>query len=132
MRSPRRTEEALVRTALPAMSRVPGVVVLRNEANALTSFLVGVRRVLHGYPDLLRAVEVEYRKIPDSIRYGLGVGSADVVVCSRSRFVAVEFKAPDGRLSEDQERWGACIERAGGRYRVVRSVEQAVAAVSEP
>ena len=124
-----RDEEHLVRLALPAMSRVPGVLVLRNEANALTSFLVGIRRVLRAYPDLLRACEVEYRKIPGAIRYGLGIGSADVVACARGEFVGVEFKAPRGAVSEEQETWGEAVERAGGRYVPVRSVEEAVRAV---
>lgn len=64
------------------------------------------------------------------VRFGLP-GQADILglLVPSGRFLAVEVKTPTGRLSPDQRRWGAAIERAGGLYVVARSVEEAVAAV---
>ena len=43
------------------------------------------------------------------------------------RFHAFEVKTPVGRLSPAQEACGAAIEAAGGRWAVVRSVDEAEA-----
>ena len=62
------------------------------------------------------------------IAYGLGVGSADLVglvITNPAIFLAVEIKTPVGRLSKEQKAWGATIEKLGGIYRVIRSVEEA-------
>ncbi len=62
------------------------------------------------------------------VRYGVGnPGGADLIGCYRGRFVAVEIKTPTGRQSEDQRRFQRCVERAGGIYVVLRSVEEAAA-----
>ena len=67
---------------------------------------------------------------------GLGVGSADLVGCYRGRFVAIECKAPDGRVSEAQECWGRAVTRVGGLYLLARagtdSVQDVVARVTQP
>ena len=66
-----------------------------------------------------------------TIRYGLGNGSADLIGCFRSRFVAIEVKTPTGRQSEDQKRWQGCLERHGGIYAIVRSEDDARALLGE-
>jgi hypothetical protein len=63
------------------------------------------------------------------VRYGLGVGSADLVGIYKGRFIAVEVKAEKGRQSPEQKAWQACVERAGGLYVLARSVEEALFAV---
>lgn len=132
-----RPEETIVRQALPALSRVPGVLALRNEANALTALLANARREIGKALDgaerdaALAALNRAYSMMPDSIKFGLGVGSADVVCCVGGRFVALEFKSEDGTQSAEQRTWAGWIERAGGVYRVVRSVEEAVSAVHD-
>ena len=69
-------------------------------------------------------------------RYGLGVGSADLVGCYRGRFVAIECKAADGRISQTQECWGRSVEWAGGLYVLARagsmSVQEVVRLVTQP
>lgn len=69
------------------------------------------------------------------IRYGLATGSADLIgwqsvlitqdmVGQRfARFVSVEVKAPNGRLTPEQETWRAAVLKAGGIAVVARSVE---------
>lgn len=73
----------------------------------------------------------QYRDGPRVIRYGLAVGSADLIVCARGRFVALEVKTPTGRQSEHQRQFEAHVKRAGGVYAVVRSVEEALAVIDQ-
>ena len=58
-------------------------------------------------------------------RYGLGVGSADLVGIWRGRFVAIEVKATTGQ-TEAQKCWQRAVDQAGGLYIVARSVEEAI------
>lgn len=60
------------------------------------------------------------------VRYGVGSpGGADLIGCYRGRFVAVEIKTPTGRQSPEQRTFQGCVERNGGEYVVLRSVEDA-------
>ncbi len=65
------------------------------------------------------------------VRYGLGVGSADLVglVVPTGQFLACEIKTPIGRLSKEQKAWISTINRLGGLAVVLRSVEEAEALV---
>lgn len=64
-------------------------------------------------------------------RFGHGTGSADIVglIAPSGRFVALEVKAPKGEQSAAQVAWQADVERLGGFYAVVRSVQEALDAV---
>ena len=64
------------------------------------------------------------------VRYGLAVGSADLVGCLDGRFVALEVKTPVGRASTEQRQWLELVRRHGGFAAVVRSVEEAHAAIA--
>ena len=61
-------------------------------------------------------------------RYGLGLGSADLVGCYKGRFIAIEVKATTGQ-SDAQVCWQRAVERAGGLYVLAYDVETAVRAV---
>ena len=65
------------------------------------------------------------------VRYGLCVGSADLVgiVAPSGRFIALEVKTERGRVSAEQEQFLAVVNARGGFGVVVRSVEDARAAV---
>ncbi len=94
-----------------ALAQLEGVVLWRNN--------VGV-----GY--------VGQQRTP--VRYGLAVGSADLVGLVRTdggwgRFIALEVKTSRGMVSDDQARWLRLVQRLGGYAVVVRSVEDAIAAV---
>lgn len=67
----------------------------------------------------------------DVVRYGLAPGSADLVGLAgpQGRFFALEVKTPTGRATADQEKWLALVRRFGGFACVVRSVDEALAAV---
>lgn len=57
------------------------------------------------------------------IKYGL-VGSADILGCMNGRFVAIEVKTGNGKLSDVQKNFKAAIEKNGGVFVVGRSVKQ--------
>ena len=62
-----------------------------------------------------------------AIPYGLCPGSADLVgwrtlPSGVAQFVALEVKAPDGRVAPAQEAFLAAVTRAGGVAAVVRSL----------
>ena len=67
------------------------------------------------------------------VRFGLGLGSADLIglVRGSGRFFALEVKTPRGTASPEQRAWIGAVEAAGGFARVVRSVDEAMAALDE-
>lgn len=128
-----REEERTLRESLREISRVPGVLVLRNEANATMLLLQTIRRMVGAVgagEEVLQAIGKAFYHLPGSVRYGLGVGSADVICVVGGRFVALEFKAEKGRQSPEQRAFQEAVERAGGVYFLVRSVAEAVAIVT--
>jgi len=74
-----------------------------------------------------------------TLRYGLAVGSADLVGILRARpcgcgpvgmFFALEVKTPTGRVRPEQTQWLELVRRMGGFAAVVRSVDEAKAALA--
>lgn len=67
------------------------------------------------------------------IRYGLGIGSADLVGIVRptGRGFALEVKTATGRLSPEQRAWHRAWTEAGGFVACVRSVDEAWQALEE-
>lgn len=66
------------------------------------------------------------------IRYGLGVGGADLVgiLQNSGRVVALECKMPKARgATPEQLAWLSAVRRFGGFACVVRSIEDALAAI---
>jgi hypothetical protein len=59
------------------------------------------------------------------IRYGLTAGTADYIGLYQGRYIEVELKTPRGRQSADQIAHESLINRLGGIYAIVRSVEDA-------
>jgi hypothetical protein len=65
------------------------------------------------------------------VRYGLVRGSSDLILILKplGRFLALEVKLPKGRISVEQEQFLEVVRRFGGFGAVVRSVEDARAAL---
>ena len=65
------------------------------------------------------------------VRYGLAKGSSDLIGILKpsGRLVSLEVKTESGRVSPEQELWLAMIRRFGGFAAVVRSVDDALAAL---
>jgi len=62
------------------------------------------------------------------ILQGLGAfrGIPDIVAIRKGRVIFLEIKKPGGKLSEHQQRFQETMERAGGEYYVVRSLEEII------
>ena len=54
-------------------------------------------------------------------------GHADLVGCVRGQYVAIEVKSVTGRQSPEQRPFAERVTSAGGRYLLVRSVDDAIA-----
>lgn len=66
------------------------------------------------------------------IRYGLGTGSPDLVgglFAPHGRVFCLEVKTATGRVSDEQKCWHAAARKRGWFVAVVRTPEEAVAAV---
>jgi hypothetical protein len=64
-----------------------------------------------------------------SVKYGLCVGSSDLIGILAGRFVALEVKTEVGRLTKEQRVFLEHVRRMGGFAAVVRSADEARAAV---
>lgn len=66
------------------------------------------------------------------VRYGLGLGGADLVgvLRPRGRGFALEVKTAVGTLSAEQRAWHRAWAEAGGFVACVRSVDEALAALA--
>ena len=60
---------------------------------------------------------------------GVRAGVPDLIVCWRGRFLAIELKAPRGRVSETQAETQASIAAAGGETHLCRSVDDLIASL---
>lgn len=60
------------------------------------------------------------------ILQGLGAfrGIPDMIAVKAGRVIFLEIKKPGGKLSEYQQRFKETMERVGGEYYVVRSLEE--------
>jgi len=65
-------------------------------------------------------------------RAGLVPGAADLVgiLAPAGRWFALEVKSARGRVSSEQRRWGELVQRMGGFWCVVRSVDESRAALA--
>lgn len=65
------------------------------------------------------------------VRYGLAVGSADLIgiLAPAGRLVALEVKTTSGRTTPEQNLFLDLVRRRGGFAAVVRSAEDALAAL---
>jgi hypothetical protein len=57
------------------------------------------------------------------VQTGYGVATLDFLCCIHGRFVAIETKAPGGKLTPRQQRTMAEIASAGGIAWIVRGVD---------
>lgn len=103
MKKPRRPEDILTdEVRVSPIARAEGVLMMRNNSAK------GVR-IGSDHPEL----------------FGLGMGSADLILCVRGRFVGLELKTKKGRAGEEQKDWCRKVQMAGGEYLIARTVEEA-------
>lgn len=100
--------------------------------NAETPIMAAIRKAVNcdGRARLVRNnVGFDAEK---KVRYGLGVGSADLVgflLDGSARLFCIEVKTPTGRLSPEQRAWIGAVRRNHGFAAVARSVPEAMAAL---
>lgn len=70
----------------------------------------------------------------NGVRYGLGVGSADLVGFRHSdgKFCAIEVKTKTGRVRKEQKLWIDYVNKNGGNAGIARSVEDALEIIDRP
>jgi hypothetical protein len=93
-----------------------------------TAILHAIRLALGSEPDLVLWHLVQGAALSPHggfVKYGLAPGAADLVGILDGRFFALETKAPRGRASDEQKLWGALVQRTGGFYCMVKSVDEA-------
>lgn len=106
----KQTEVQLQQSIRLALGCVPGLVLWRNS--------VGQAKYIDPKTGRERTVT-----------HGLGVGSSDLIGCYNGRFIALEIKTATGRVSSEQLGFLACVRANGGFGAIVRSVEDAKAAI---
>ena len=127
------SEQELQQRALIQLSRGP----VRLFRNNVALGWVGKPQVIRQCCTLqLHPGDVVIRK-GRPLHAGLAPGSGDAVgwasvevtpemVGSRfARFVSIEFKAPRGRVSPEQQAWDATVRAAGGLSGIARSIDDA-------
>lgn len=97
-------ETVLMRDILVELSKIPGCVFWRNNV---------------GFDEMRK------------IRYGLAVGSGDLIGMIDGVFCSIEVKTKKGRVSAEQEAWRRLILQSKGYAMVVRSVQEAIDSVNE-
>lgn len=109
-RNPSETE--IMREILAALGAQPDLYIMRNQVGGAERFDVETNEVRHE-------------------RYGLAPGSSDLVaiLAPKGRWFCLEVKTATGRVDEEQTKWLARMRRFGAFACVVRSVEEAVAAL---
>lgn len=109
-RAPRasKLEAVILREIMIAIGAEPGVLLMRNQVGAVERF-----------DERTNATRVE--------RYGLGVGSADLVaiLAPSGRWFCLEVKAESGRVDPDQAKWHERARGFGAFVAVVRSADEA-------
>ncbi len=57
------------------------------------------------------------------IRFG-AVGSPDICVVKDGQFIGLEIKIPKGKQSDNQKIFQGNLQKAGGKYYIIRSVDE--------
>ena len=104
---------------------------LRNPESHL---LAAIRLALGREPDLVlwrnAAGVAIHAQTGNTQKFGLAAGATDLIgILTVGRvgvFVAIEVKTATGRLTREQELFGALVSRRGGVYGVARSVPDAI------
>lgn len=118
-----RSEKAIMNDCLVELSLLPGTLVYRNNTGMAWA---GDKMTLrHG-----QMVRVEHGMVvlrnARAITFGLN-GSGDIMGCSNGVPIAGETKTRTGRQADQQRAFQRAWEKAGGRYGLWRSPEDAVA-----
>lgn len=84
-------------------------------------------RLFRNNVGVLKTTEGQY------VKYGLCIGSSDLIGWHKDgcRFLAIEVKTPNGRVTPEQQQFIDAVRNAGGISCIARSVADAVNAVKD-
>ena len=127
------SEARLEGEVLTALGRVDDLALYKNEVGA--GFTGSLEAVLL---QLLPKLGLDMRKLATvraamnrhRIRWGLGVGSPDLVGALAGRAIGLELKSDRGVLEDEQIRWHAAARRRGVAVFVVRDPMEAIVAIN--
>lgn len=71
------------------------------------------------------AIVSEYKGKKRFVRFG-ATGSPDIIVVYRGQYIGFEIKDVKGKQSESQVAFQEALEKAGGAYYVIRSIDEFV------
>ncbi|TKD50558.1 hypothetical protein [Sphingomonas baiyangensis] len=117
-----RSESAILKAALCDVSREPGVMAWRNNTGMAWQ---GQRMLTRPGQSLTIRKGMVVLVDARPITFGLA-GSADILGVHEGRAFALEAKTRVGRQSEQQQKFQAAFERAGGLYGLFRSEDEAL------
>jgi hypothetical protein len=117
------SEKRILNEGLVAVSCEPDVLAWRNNSGQAwqgTRLIAGIGQTIHVRAGMTILVDSR------PITFGLP-GSGDILGVASGLAIALEAKTDTGRQSDQQKKFQAAFERAGGRYGLFRSPEEAVA-----
>lgn len=117
------SEKRILNESLVAITALPDVLAWRNNSGQAwqgSQYRAATGQRIVVQPGMVILMDAR------PISFGLA-GSADILGVCRGRGFGIETKTPTGRQSDQQRKFQAAFERAGGLYGVARSPDEAVA-----
>ena len=102
-----------------------------NPETQLRQDILGSIGALPGLMIWINKIGVAEVRSGGKITFGGPAGSADLIGCYYGTPVGLEIKTPTGRQSDVQRAWERAWSAVGGFYAVVRSPDEALAALEE-
>jgi len=119
--------------ALPEVSRA--LAQHHEDRMSETTIMFAVRQALANEPDVLIFRNNVGFDRERRVKYGLALGSSDLVGVLTVREVGValfvEVKTPIGRMSDDQKRFREVVLKRGAVHIIARDVDNTMAALTE-
>lgn len=85
-------------------------------------------RLFH-YRNNSGAMALESKGMRRFVRFG-AAGSPDIIVVIKGRYIGFEIKDVKGKQSESQVAFQEQLERAGGAYHVIRSIDDFIGIIN--
>ena len=82
------------------------------------------RHLLRAVVRVIKKLKAEGYPIYYFKTHGEPVGIPDLILCVNGMFVGVELKTYEGKVSKLQEVQGQRIEKAGGKFMIIRSARE--------
>lgn len=104
-----------------------------SDARAHRNLKNEIRRALGGMPDVWCANNESGYDPTHRVRYGIGDGGADLlcIIAPHGHALWLEVKTGRARQARNQKLFEGLVKRYGSSYAVVRSVDDAIAAVAD-